>query len=137
MIGVLFTRSGKRVYTMIGLTLGKKAVTFGYKRAGIPGAIATGSAAAVGYVIVKRALKSNTSGENIDAAIDTGQIKSAVNEDGVSAVTDQDTLESAIDKDQLKGDVDMQDVQSETEEEAGNADNGDQNSDVDTTEESE
>lgn len=116
---------------MIGLSLGKKAVTFGYKRAGIPGAIATGSAAAVGYVAVKRALKSNTNESNVDAAIDTGQIKSAVDEEGVSAVTDKDTLESAIDEDQLGTDIDMQDVQSETEEETENAD---QDSDAGTTE---
>lgn len=98
---------------MIGLSLGKKAVKYGYKRAGIPGAIATGSAAAVGYVVVKRALKSNTSGENVDSAIDTDQIKSAVNERGVSAVTDRDTLESAVDESRLSSDVDMESVQSE------------------------
>ncbi|WP_122087940.1 hypothetical protein [Halalkalicoccus subterraneus] len=116
---------------MIGLTLGKKALKFGYKRAGIPGAIATGSAAAVGYVVVKRALKSNTSGGNIDAAIDTDQIKSAVDEDGVGAVTDKGTLESAVDKDQLGSDVDMGDVQSDAEDETEDIDQG---SDPDSTE---
>lgn len=134
MTGLLFPLSSESVYTMIGLTLGKKAVKFGYKRAGVPGAITTGSAAAVGYVAVKRALKSNTNEKNVDAAINTGQIKSAVNEEGISAVTDRDTLESAIDEDQLKTDVDMQNVQSDTEDEAGNADDVDRDSDADTIE---
>ncbi|ADJ16585.1 hypothetical protein [Halalkalicoccus jeotgali] len=115
---------------MIGLTLGKKALTFGYKRAGIPGAIATGSAAAVGYVVIKRALKSNTNGSNVDTAIDTDQIKSAVDEKGVGAVTDKETLESAVDEDQLGTDLDMDDVQSDAEDEAESVD---QDTDSDTT----
>ena len=105
---------------MIGLSLGKKAVKYGYKRAGIPGAIATGSAAAVGYVVVKRALKSNTKEDSVDPAIDTGEIKSAVQEKGVSAVTDKETLESAIDEEQLSDDVDLQEVQSKAEAEEVN-----------------
>lgn len=116
---------------MIGLALGKKALKAGYKRAGIPGAIATGSAAAVGYLVVKRALKSNTNGSNVDAAIDTDQIKSAVDEQGVGAVTDKETLESAIDEEQLGTDVDMEDVQSDTEDETEEIDT---DSDSDTTE---
>ena len=116
---------------MIGLSLGKKAVKYGYKRAGIPGALATGSAAAVGYVVVKRALKSNTNGENVDSAIDTDQIKSAVNEQGVSAVTDRDTLESTVDESKLSSDVDMKSVQSEAEDEATNIE---QDSDDNTAE---
>ena len=115
---------------MIGLSLGKKAVKYGYKRAGVPGAIATGSAAAVGYMIVKRALKSRTDEKNVDAAIDTSQIKSAVNKSGISAVTDRKTLESAVDENQLNSDVDIENVQSETEDET---DEIDQDSDSDTT----
>lgn len=111
---------------MIGFALGKKALKVGYKRAGVPGAIATGSAAAIGYVVVKRALKSNTNGGNIDAAINTDRIKSAVNERGVGAVTDKGTLESAIDEDRLETDVDMNDVQSD-------AEDVDRDSDSDTT----
>jgi hypothetical protein len=103
---------------MIGLALGKKAVKHGYKRAGIPGAIATGSAAAVGYVVVKRALRSRTGEENLDSAIDTDRIKSAVEEQGIGAVTDRETLESAVDEGQLDTDVDMESVQSEAEDEA-------------------
>jgi len=58
---------------MIGAyTIGKKAVQFGYKRYGIPGAIATGGAALAGYLIVRRALKSSTNGGNVDSAIDAG-----------------------------------------------------------------
>ncbi|GAA0456030.1 hypothetical protein MUK72_13760 [Halococcus dombrowskii] len=103
---------------MIGLALGKKAVKHGYKRAGIPGAIATGGAAAMGYVVVKRALKSRTGEENVDSAIDTDRIKSAVDEQGIGAVTDRETLESAVDEEQLDADVDMESIQSETENEA-------------------
>ena len=109
---------------MIGLSLGKKAVKYGYKRAGIPGAIATGSATAVGYVVVKRALESNTSGETVDSAIDTDQIKSTVNEQGMSAVTDRDTLEAAVDENQLDSDVDLESVQSEADNEAEDAKQG-------------
>ncbi|MFC6904226.1 hypothetical protein [Halalkalicoccus tibetensis] len=109
---------------MIGLALGKKALKAGYKRAGIPGAIATGSAAAIGYVVVKRALKSNTNGGSIDAAIDADRIRSAVDEDGVGAVTDKGTLESAIDEDELGTDVDMDDVQSDAEDETEGVDGG-------------
>jgi len=59
---------------MIGAyTIGKKAVQFGYKRYGIPGAIATGGAALAGYLIVRRALKSSTNGGNVDSAIDAGR----------------------------------------------------------------
>lgn len=115
---------------MIGLTLGKKALKFGYKRAGIPGAIATGSAAAVGYALVKRSLKSSTGEENVDAAIDAQTIRSAVNEDGLSAVTDRDTLESAVDEDRLGTAVDVGDVQSQAEEKSDDLDEG---SNADTT----
>jgi hypothetical protein len=109
---------------MIGLSLGKKAVKYGYKRAGIPGAIATGSAAAVGYMVVKRALTSRTNDENVDEAIDTDRIKSAVNERGVSAVTDRETLESAVDEDQLDSTVDIGNVQSEAEDETDDIEPG-------------
>lgn len=107
---------------MLGFTLGKKALKFGYKRAGIPGAIATGSAAAVGYTLVKRSLKSSTGEKNVDAAIDTNQIKSTINDEGLSAVTDRETLESAIDEDQLGTDVDVGDVQSQAEEKSEDID---------------
>ena len=126
----LFPFTDAKSCTMIGLTLGKKALKFGYKRAGIPGAIATGSAAAVGYALVKRSLKSSTDTENVDAAINTQTIKSAVNEDGLSAVTNRDTLESAIDEDQLETDVDVGDVQSQAEEKSEDLD---QDSDADTS----
>lgn len=124
-----FPASGKTDSTMIGLTLGKKALKFGYKRAGIPGAIATGSAAAVGYALVKRSLRSSTDSENVDGAINTQTIKSAVNEDGLSAVTDRDTLESAIDEDELETNVDVGDVQSQAEEKSNDLD---QDSDTDS-----
>jgi len=87
---------------MIGAyTIGKKAVQFGYKRYGIPGAIATGGAALAGYLIVRRALKSSTNGGNVDSAIDAGEIQSAVEEKGLSAVTDTGTLERAINEEEV------------------------------------
>jgi len=102
---------------MIGAyTIGKKAVKFGYKRYGVPGAVATGGAALVGYVAVKRALKSSSNGENVDSAIDAETIKSAVDEKGLSAVTDKGTLNEAVDERQLDSNVDMDEVASSAEE---------------------
>lgn len=103
---------------MIGAyTIGKKAVKFGYKRYGVPGAVATGGAAMIGYVAVKRALKSSADGENVDSAIDAGTIKSAVDEKGLSAVTDVGTLNEAVDERQLDSDVDMDEVASSADDE--------------------
>lgn len=104
---------------MIGaLTVGKKAVTFGYKRFGIPGAIASGSVALAGYVAVRRALRSISESEDVDAAIDAGTIEDAVANDGVGAVADRDVLDDAIDRDELGSGVEMDDVQSSVEDEA-------------------
>lgn len=51
---------------MVGvLAIGKKAVTFGYKRYGLPGAIMTGGATAVGYVVVRRALRSTIDQDSV------------------------------------------------------------------------
>ncbi|RZH68212.1 hypothetical protein [Natrinema altunense] len=98
---------------MIGAyTIGKKAVTFGYKRYGIPGAVASGGAALVGYLIVRRALESSTNDGTVESAIDAGEIRSAVAETGLSAVTEKETLERAIDEEQVDTGVDMDDVQS-------------------------
>lgn len=103
---------------MIGAyTIGKKAVTFGYKRYGIPGAIASGGAALAGYVIVRRALKSSTNDGNVDSAIDAGAIQSAVEEKGLGAVTDKGTLDDAINEEEVGTTFDMDDVQSSAEEE--------------------
>lgn len=103
---------------MIGAyTIGKKAVTFGYKRYGVPGAIASGGAALAGYLVVRRALKSSTSDGNVDSAIDAGEIQSAVEEKGLSAVTDKGTLDRAINEEEVGSTFDMDDVQSSAEEE--------------------
>lgn len=99
-------------------TLGKKAAKFGYKRYGIPGAVASGGAALAGYVVVRRALKSSTDSENVTSAIDAGEIKSAVGEEGLAAVTDRGTLDDAIDEEQLDAPVDMGEVQSSAAEES-------------------
>lgn len=103
---------------MIGAyTIGKKAVKFGYKRYGVPGAVATGGAALVGYVAVRRALRSSSGDGNVDSAIDAGTIKSAVDEEGLSAVTDAETLDEAVDERQLDSDVDMDEVAASADEE--------------------
>ncbi|WP_049921420.1 hypothetical protein [Halopiger djelfimassiliensis] len=98
---------------MIGAyTIGKKAITFGYKRYGIPGAIASGSVALAGYFVVRRALESAADSESVDSAIDAGEIRSAVEDGGLGAVADRDTLERSIDADELGSTFDMDDVQS-------------------------
>ncbi|QCS41793.1 hypothetical protein [Natrinema versiforme] len=103
---------------MIGAyTIGKKAVTFGYKRYGVPGAVASGGAALAGYLIVRRALKSSTNDGNVDSAIDAGEIQSAVEEKGLGTVTSTETLDRAINEDEVGSTFDMDDVQSSAEEE--------------------
>lgn len=100
---------------MIGaFTVGKKAVTFGYKRYGIPGAIASGGIALAGYVAVRRALQSATNADDatLDSAIDAESIKNAVEQDGLQGVTDVQTLDEAIDRDELRSAVDVDDIQS-------------------------
>lgn len=93
-------------------TIGKKAVQFGYKRYGIPGAVASGGAALAGYVVVRRALKSSTDSGDVASAIDAGEIKRAVEKEGLAAIQDRETLDSAINKEKLDSVVDMDDVQS-------------------------
>ncbi|OLZ40184.1 hypothetical protein A6E15_03945 [Natrinema saccharevitans] len=120
---------------MIGAyTIGKKAVTFGYKRYGVPGAIASGGAALAGYLVVRRALKSSTSDGSVDSAIDAGEIQSAVEEQGLSAVTGTGTLDRAIDEEAIGSTVDVDDVQSSAADEtdefaegAGEGDSSDEN----------
>ncbi|WP_226007618.1 hypothetical protein [Natrinema salinisoli] len=103
---------------MIGAyTIGKKAVTFGYKRYGVPGAVASGGAALAGYLIVRRALKSSANDGTVDSAINAGEIQSAVEEKGLGAVTDKGTLDRAIDEEEVGSAFDMDDVQSSAEEE--------------------
>jgi hypothetical protein len=103
---------------MIGAyTIGKKAVTFGYKRYGVPGALASGGAALAGYLIVRRALKSSTGDGSVDSAIDAGEIQSAVEGKGLSAVTDKGTLGRAINEEEVGSPFDMDEVQSSAEDE--------------------
>ncbi|ODR81645.1 hypothetical protein BG842_08650 [Haladaptatus sp. W1] len=104
------------------LTIGKKAAKFGYKRYGIPGAVMAGSAGAVGYIAVRRAVKAAVERKDVSGAIDAGTIQSAVDEKGIDAITDRETLESAIDEEKLGTDVDIDEVQSTTEEETDELD---------------
>ena len=105
---------------MIGaLSVGKKAVSFGYKRYGVPGAIASGGIVLVGYVAVRRALDAATdANENsLGAAIDAESLESAIDQEGLQAVTDVGTLDEAIDRDQLRSNVDIDELRSSTSDE--------------------
>ncbi|RQG97711.1 hypothetical protein [Natrarchaeobius chitinivorans] len=105
---------------MIGAyTIGKKAATIGYKRYGVPGAVASGGVALLGVVAVKRALRSATEADDgsIASAVDAESIEAAVDERGLEAVTDVGTLEDAIDPDQLREGVDLDDVRSSVDDE--------------------
>jgi hypothetical protein len=104
------------------LSIGKKAAKFGYKRYGIPGAVMAGGAGAVGYVVVRRAVKMAVGRKDVNGAIDAQTIQSAVNEKGIGAITERETLESAIDEEKLGTDIDIEEVQSTTEEEADELD---------------
>ncbi|QLG63660.1 hypothetical protein [Halorarum salinum] len=105
--------------------VGKKAVKFGYKRYGVPGAVASGGVALAGYLVVRRALRSSTDSEDVDSAIDVGTIKSAVEEGGLGAVTDRGTLDDAIDENELGTSIDVEEVQSSAEDEADEVRDGD------------
>jgi hypothetical protein len=50
------------------LTVGKKAAKAGYKRFGLPGAIAAGTAGAGGYVIARKKLKSAATSDETDGS---------------------------------------------------------------------
>ena len=103
-------------------TPGKKAAKFGYKRYGVPGAVASGGAALAGYVVVRRALrsatKSDADSDDIAAAVDAGAVKRAVEEQGLGAVTDRETLDAAINEEKLDAPVDVDEVQSAAAEES-------------------
>lgn len=46
---------------MLGpMTVGKKAASWGYKKYGVPGAVATGAVGVAGYVAVRRAFRRST-----------------------------------------------------------------------------
>ncbi|MFC6719545.1 hypothetical protein ACFQGT_13850 [Natrialbaceae archaeon GCM10025810] len=101
-------------------TLGKKAVTFGYKRYGVPGAVASGGVALAGYVIVRRALKSSTNADtdSVTSAIDAEGLERAVQDRGLAAVTDKGTLEDVVNEERLDVPVDLDEVQSSAESES-------------------
>lgn len=113
---------GSSLGKQVGVTVGKKALKVGYKRYGIPGAIVTGSAAALGYVVIRRALKSSTGKENVKSAINIEELQTQIKEKGVGAITNRETLESAINKNELDTNVEIEDVQSEVEEETDELD---------------
>ncbi|OVE86036.1 hypothetical protein [Natronolimnobius baerhuensis] len=69
---------------MIGLTVAKKAATYGYKRYGIPGAVASGAIALAAYIGVRRALRSAT--DNADADVDVETLTQAVDEGSLEDV---------------------------------------------------
>jgi hypothetical protein len=71
-------------------TVGKKAVKFGYKRYGVPGAIAAGVAVLVGYLAVRRILDSE---RNADASRGIGEESI---ETGINSVSDPGTPDGVI-----------------------------------------
>ncbi|WP_306057845.1 hypothetical protein [Natronococcus wangiae] len=99
---------------MIGaLTAGKKAVTFGYKRYGIPGAIAAGGLVLVGYVAVRRAMDAAAESDRINEAVDVKLLLSAVEDEGLDAIADPNLLDEAVNPDRLGSALAMDDVRSE------------------------
>ncbi|ELY88261.1 hypothetical protein C483_16151 [Natrialba hulunbeirensis JCM 10989] len=82
---------------MIGLlTVGKKAMTVGYRRYGVRGALAMGVLTVVGYVLLRRALDRAADSERVATAVDVETIQSAVDDQGVGAVADPGTLGEAV-----------------------------------------
>ncbi|WP_049904638.1 hypothetical protein [Natrialba asiatica] len=82
---------------MIGLlTVGKKAMTIGYRRYGVPGALAFGALTLAGYVLLRRALDRAAGSERVPSAVDVETIQTAVENEGVGAVADPTTLGDAI-----------------------------------------
>lgn len=55
---------------MVGITAVKKAATYGYKKYGIPGAIATGLGTLLGIRLVKRKFLSGSSSDADDDGMD-------------------------------------------------------------------
>ncbi|TYL36615.1 hypothetical protein CV102_21425 [Natronococcus pandeyae] len=99
---------------MIGaLTVGQKAVKFGYKRYGVPGAIAAGGAVLVGYVAVRRALKTAADSDRINEVVDVETIQSAVEDDGIDAIGDPDVLSEAIEPEGQGSSIAMDDLESD------------------------
>ncbi len=73
------------------LTVGKKAAKAGYKRFGLPGAIAAGTAGAGGYVIARKKLKSAaTSDETGDAESDDATSSDTMSGDDAGGGTEND-----------------------------------------------
>jgi hypothetical protein len=91
-------------------TVGKKALKFGYKRYGIPGAVASGGAALLGYLAVKRALRSRTGRDDPASVIDPEAVKRVVDEKGVGAVTDPKSLGEVVDESRLNEGVGLDEV---------------------------
>lgn len=99
---------------MIGaLTVGQKAVKFGYKRYGVPGAVAAGGAVLVGYVAVRRALNAAADSDRINESVDVELLQSTVENEGLEAIADPDVLDEAIDPEGQGSSIAMDDLESE------------------------
>ncbi|MFC4437421.1 MULTISPECIES: hypothetical protein [Natrialbaceae] len=99
---------------MIGaLTVGQKAVKFGYKRYGVPGAVAAGGAVLVGYVAVRRALNAAADSDRINESVDVELLQSTAENEGLEAIADPDLLDEAIDPEGQGSSVAMNDLESE------------------------
>lgn len=58
---------------MLGpITVGKKAASWGYKRYGVPGAVATGTVGVAGYLAARKALRRKAgSGDDVEVGSST------------------------------------------------------------------
>jgi hypothetical protein len=90
---------------IVPLAVGKKAVRFGYKRYGVPGAIVAGGFVVVGYVAVRRAIEAAKESDRINEAVDVEALENAVDAEGLAAVADPETLEQAVDPEGVRSAV--------------------------------
>ncbi|NKE37065.1 hypothetical protein GWG54_14790 [Natronococcus sp. JC468] len=70
---------------MIGAyTIGKKALLFGYKRYGVPGAILSGGVVLAGYVAVRRLLRGDSNANSLGEALENELEETTTDDDGTA-----------------------------------------------------
>ncbi|ELY53377.1 hypothetical protein [Natronococcus jeotgali] len=70
---------------MIGAyTIGKKALLFGYKRYGVPGAILSGGVVLAGYVAVRRLLRGDSNANSLGEALENELEETTTDDDGAT-----------------------------------------------------
>ncbi|MCU4925113.1 hypothetical protein OB905_03805 [Halobacteria archaeon AArc-dxtr1] len=91
---------------MIVTAIAKKAMSVGYRRYGVPGAVALGVLTVAGYVLLRRLLDTTAQAEHTEQPIDVDTLWSAFDSGGVGALTNPDTLNEAIDIDAVATAID-------------------------------